>query len=91
MLFARYRTAADYAGADQAELEKVIEPTGYFRAKAKTLISLGQALCDRFGGEVPDTLEELVTLPGVGRKTATWSSAMPSASRASWWIPILPG
>ena len=70
MLFARYRTAADYAGADQAELEKVIEPTGYFRAKAKTLISLGQALCDRFGGEVPDTLEELVTLPGVGRKTA---------------------
>ena len=70
MLFARYCTAADYAGADQAELEKVIEPTGYFRAKAKTLIRLGQALCDRFGGEVPDTLEELVTLPGVGRKTA---------------------
>jgi endonuclease-3 len=70
VLFARYRTAADYAAADQAELEKVIEPTGYFRAKAKTLISLGQALCDRFGGEVPDTLEELVTLPGVGRKTA---------------------
>ena len=70
VLFARYRTAADYAGADQAELEKIIEPTGYFRAKAKTLIRLGQALCDRFGGEVPDTLEELVTLPGVGRKTA---------------------
>src|SRR5258707_15199446 len=70
VLFGRYRTAADYAAADQAELEKMIEPTGYFRAKAKTLISLGQALCDRFGGEVPDTLEELVTLPGVGRKTA---------------------
>ena len=69
VLFARYRTAADYAAADQAELEKVIAPTGYFRAKAKTLIALGHALSDRFGGEVPDTLEELVTLPGVGRKT----------------------
>jgi endonuclease-3 len=70
VLFARYRTAGDYAAADEAELEKVIEPTGYYHAKAKALTSLGQALCDRFGGEVPDTLEELVTLPGVGRKTA---------------------
>ena len=70
VLFARYATAADYAAADQSELERLIEPTGFFRAKAKTLISLGQALCDRFGGAVPDTLEELVTLPGVGRKTA---------------------
>jgi endonuclease-3 len=70
VLFARYRTAADYGAADQAELEKIIEPTGYFRTKAKTLIALGQALCERFGEEVPDTLEELVTLPGVGRKTA---------------------
>jgi endonuclease-3 len=48
----------------------VIEPTGFCHAKASTLIRLGQALCDRFGGSVPDTLEELVTLPGVGRKTA---------------------
>jgi endonuclease III len=71
VLFARYRTAADYAAADRAELEAVIHPTGYFRAKANTLISLGQALCDRFGGEIPGTLEELVTLPGVGRKTAS--------------------
>src|SRR5258708_3767693 len=70
VLFARYRTAADYAAADQADVEKVIEPTGYFRSKAKTLVSLGRALCDRFGGGGPDTLEELVTLPGVGRKTA---------------------
>lgn len=69
-LFARYATAGDYAAADQAELERLIGPTGFFRAKARTLISLGQAVCDRFGGEVPDTLEELVTLPGVGRKTA---------------------
>src|ERR1700730_1763028 len=57
-LFARYRTAADYAAADLAELEQMIKPTGFYRAKAKTLIALAQALCDRFGGEVPDTLEE---------------------------------
>jgi endonuclease-3 len=70
VLFARYHTAADYAAADRAELEQFIRPAGYYREKAKTLIALGQALCDRFGGNVPDTLEELVTLPGVGRKTA---------------------
>jgi endonuclease-3 len=70
VLFARYRTAADYAAADLAELEQLIQPTGFFRVKAKTLIALGQVLCEGFGGEVPDTLEELVTLPGVGRKTA---------------------
>ena len=71
VLFARYRTAADYAAADLAELEQMIQPTGFFRVKAKTLIAVGQALCDRFGGEVPDTMEELLTLPGVGRKTAS--------------------
>ena len=70
VLFVRYRTAADFAAADRAELERLIRPTGFFRAKANQLITLGQALCDRFGGKVPDTLEELVTLPGVGRKTA---------------------
>jgi endonuclease III len=69
-LFARYRTAADYAAADRAELEQAIRSTGFFRAKANSLIALGQVLCDRFGGEVPHTMEELVTLPGVGRKTA---------------------
>ncbi len=70
VLFAQYCTASDYAAADRAELEKLIQPTGFFRIKANSLITLGQALCDRFGGEVPDTLEELVSLPGVGRKTA---------------------
>jgi endonuclease III len=70
ILFTRYRTAADYAAADQAELERVIKPTRFYRAKAKTLIDLGQALCERFDGRVPDTLDELVTLPGVGRKAA---------------------
>jgi endonuclease III len=70
VLFARYHTAADYASADRAELEKILQPTGFFRAKTSSLIGLGQALCDRFGGEVPRRLKDLVTLPGVGRKTA---------------------
>jgi endonuclease-3 len=71
VLFDRYRTAADYAAADQAELEVLVKPTGYFRTKARTLIAVGRALCDRFGGEVPDSMEALVSLPGVGRKTAS--------------------
>ena len=70
VLFSRYRTAADYASADRAELEKIIQATGFFRAKANSLIGLGQALCDRYGGEVPGRQKDLVTLPGVGRKTA---------------------
>lgn len=70
VLFARYRSAADYAAAERCELEKIIQSTGFFRAKAHSLIGLGQALCDRFGGEVPGRLSDLVTLPGVGRKTA---------------------
>ncbi|MGE5135645.1 MAG: endonuclease III [Gemmatimonadota bacterium] len=70
VLFSRYRTAADYAAADRAELEKIIQSTGFFRAKANSLIGLGQALCDRYGGEVPGRLADLVSLPGVGRKTA---------------------
>src|ERR1700728_3443806 len=70
VLFARYRTAADYAAADRAEMEKIIQSTGFFRAKTNSLMGLGQALCDRFGGEVPGRLRDLVTLPGVGRKTA---------------------
>jgi endonuclease III len=70
VLFARYRAAAHYAAADRAEMEKIIQSTGFFRAKTSSLIGLGQALCDRFSGEVPATLAELVTLPGVGRKTA---------------------
>src|ERR1700719_1447393 len=70
ILFARYRTAADYASADRGEMEKIIQSTGFFRAKTTSLIGLGQALCDRFRGEVPRRLRDLVTLPGVGRKTA---------------------
>lgn len=70
VLFARYRTAADYAAANREDVEKIIQSTGFFRAKTTSLIGLGQALCDRFGGEVPSRLRDLVTLPGVGRKTA---------------------
>jgi endonuclease-3 len=70
VLFSRYRTAADYAAADRGEVEKIIQSTGFFRAKTTSLIGLGQALCERFGGEVPSRLRDLVTLPGVGRKTA---------------------
>lgn len=69
-VFARYPSAAAYAAADRAELEALLRPTGFFRAKANSLIGLGAALVERFGGEVPRTLAELVTLPGVGRKTA---------------------
>ncbi|RIJ78804.1 endonuclease III [Nakamurella silvestris] len=69
-LFARYRNAQDYAQADPTELEEMIRPTGFFRNKTASLIGLGQQLITRFGGEVPATLEELVTLPGIGRKTA---------------------
>ncbi|HUC43626.1 MAG TPA: endonuclease III [Candidatus Sulfotelmatobacter sp.] len=69
-LFARYKTAADYASADPRELETLIHSTGFFRNKAKSIIGLGKALAERHGGHVPDTMEELVTLPGIGRKTA---------------------
>lgn len=69
-LFVKYQTALDYAQADRAELENLIRPTGFYRNKANSLIGLGQALVERFDGQVPATMEELVTLPGVGRKTA---------------------
>jgi endonuclease-3 len=69
-LFATYRTAADWAGADRAELEELVHPTGFFRAKTSSLLGLGAALVDRHGGELPRTLPELVALPGIGRKTA---------------------
>lgn len=69
-LFRRWPDAAALAGADRAELEGVIHPTGFFRAKANSLLGLGAELVERFDGQVPGTLAELVTLPGVGRKTA---------------------
>ena len=70
VLFARYHTAADYAAANRDDIEKIVQTTGFFRAKTTAIMGVGQALCDRFGGEVPNRLKDLVTLPGVGRKTA---------------------
>jgi len=69
-LFMRYRSAQDYAQADPHTLEREIEATGFFRQKAKALIGIGRELGTKHGGKVPQTLEELVALPGVGRKTA---------------------
>jgi endonuclease-3 len=69
-LIKRYVTAADYAGADRAQLEELLRPTGFFRAKTDSLIKLGQALLERHDGVLPGRLEQLVALPGIGRKTA---------------------
>ena len=69
-LFAKYRTAEDYAGAAPEELEEDIRPTGFYRNKARSLRNMASALTEDHGGEVPRTMRELVALPGVGRKTA---------------------
>jgi endonuclease III len=69
-LFAAYPDAPAMAAADRARLEELIMPTGFFRAKTESLLKLSQALVERYDGQVPATLEDLVTLPGVGRKTA---------------------
>ncbi|MEU3707491.1 endonuclease III [Streptomyces anulatus] len=69
-LFAAYPTPEDMAAAVPEEMEEIIRPTGFFRAKTKSLLGLSAALRDEFGGEVPGRLEDLVKLPGVGRKTA---------------------
>ncbi|MCA9803777.1 MAG: endonuclease III [Cyanobacteria bacterium HKST-UBA02] len=69
-LFSRFPTARDLAEAPLEEIKKIIRPTGYFNAKAKNIQSCAMALVERFDGEVPTTLEELTSLPGVGRKTA---------------------
>jgi endonuclease-3 len=69
-LFARYRTAKDFAEADPKELQQLIKPTGFYKNKAKNIQACCRAVVERFGGEVPGNLDDLVTLPGVGRKTA---------------------
>ena len=69
-LFARYPAPADLAGADPAEVEQLIYATGYYRSKAKALLGCARAIVERHGGEVPARMEDLVELPGVGRKTA---------------------
>jgi len=69
-LFRKYRSAGDYAAADPAVFENEIRSTGFFRNKTKSVIGMAQALVERFDGKVPDSMEALTTLPGVGRKTA---------------------
>jgi endonuclease III len=69
-LFSKYRTAEDYADSNPDELEEDIRPTGFYRNKARSLRGMARALVEEHGGEVPRTMSELVTLPGVGRKTA---------------------
>ncbi len=69
-LFRRYPDATAYAEADRTELEELLRPTGFYRAKTNSVMKLGQALVENFDGEVPGRLKDLVTLPGVGRKTA---------------------
>ena len=69
-LFARYPTPADLAGADPEDVERLVHPTGFFRAKTRSLLGMAAALEERFGGAVPTAMADLVTIPGVGRKTA---------------------
>jgi endonuclease III len=69
-LFRRYVHPADFAAADPHELEALVMPTGFYKSKARSLIGTGKLLTERFGGKVPESMEELTQLPGVGRKTA---------------------
>ena len=69
-LFADYPDAAAFAAVDRATLEEAVRPTGFYKQKAKSIQECCQAILDRFGGEVPQTIAELITLPGVARKTA---------------------
>src|SRR5262245_53311569 len=69
-LFAAYPTAADLAAADPGEVERIVKSTGFYSAKTKSIVGMASALVDRYGGDVPTKLEDLGTLPGVGRKTA---------------------
>jgi endonuclease-3 len=68
-VFARYPTPADLAVADPAEVETLVQSTGFFRSKAKNLIGMAQGVEERFGGKIPVDLDDLASLPGVGRKT----------------------
>lgn len=71
VLFERYPTPADLAEANPEEVEQIVFSTGFYRQKTKSILALAAAVEEKFGGEVPDTIEELVQLPGVGRKTAS--------------------
>lgn len=94
ILFAKYPTAKELAGADPIEIEKIIKALNYHKTKAKHLVQMAQKLLLDFDGIVPNNIEQLTTLPGVGRKTANvvvseWF-AMPIDNRANWPIDPLP-
>ncbi len=82
-LFAAYPTPDDLAAADVEDVERLVYSTGYYRQKSRSLVALAAAISERFGGEVPADLDELVTLPGVGRKTASVVLA------EAWRIPAI--
>ncbi len=69
-LFERYKTARDFAAADVSEVEGYIRSCGLYKTKARSIVEMCKMICEEFGGQVPDTLEKLITLPGIGRKTA---------------------
>ena len=69
-LFDRYKTMQDFADADVAEVEKYIHSCGFYKSKAQSIVGMAQKILSDFGGEVPDNIDDLITLPGVGRKTA---------------------
>lgn len=69
-LFERYKTVEDYAAADVKDIEKYIHSCGFYKSKAESIVGMAQKILSDFGGEVPDNIEDLTTLPGVGRKTA---------------------
>lgn len=69
-LFAKYRTIAEFAAADLGDVEEIIKPCGLYKTKAKSVIGMCKKIMEDFGGEIPQTIEELTTLPGIGRKTA---------------------
>ena len=84
-LFARYRTAADFAQAPIADLEEAVKSTGFFHNKARNIKSCCQALVEKHGGRVPATMDELTALDGVGARRPTSCLATPSTSIAGWW------
>lgn len=69
-LFDRFKTVEDFANADVSEVEELIKSCGLYKTKARDIVNMSKALCENFGGVVPDTVEKLITLPGIGRKTA---------------------
>lgn len=69
-LFSKYKTANDFAMAEVGDIEKIIKPCGFFRVKAKDIVEMCKMLCEKFDGNVPDNMEDLTSLPGIGRKTA---------------------